>query len=175
VSRSLKVIAASVVAIAGLSACANGVVAQSSPVAPATSNATVKTIAAKAAPVKTAAQVQADADLARFYAQVEYNTFIDGLRNALQQNPTLTCIRHRESDRSTYPYVHGYGAISGDRLYYGAYQFLPSTWNNAARQMGRLDLVGVLPSQVVWYDQDQVAKALLDWEGMAPWGGSCHY
>lgn len=38
--------------------------------------------------------------------------------------------------------------------YYGAYQFLPSTWNSIAKKLGRTDLVGVLPSNASPADQD---------------------
>ena len=59
------------------------------------------------------------------------------------------------------------------RRYYGAYQFAPTTWNVTASHLGRLDLVGVLPSQASQYDQDEMAWALYQWQGNAPWGGRC--
>lgn len=43
--------------------------------------------------------------------------------------------------------------------YYGAYQFLPSTWNSIAKKTGRNDLVGVLPSNAVPADQDAMVIA----------------
>jgi len=43
--------------------------------------------------------------------------------------------------------------------YYGAYQFLPSTWDNIARKTGRGDLVGVLPSNASPADQDALVIA----------------
>jgi hypothetical protein len=57
--------------------------------------------------------------------------------------------------------------------YYGAYQFLPSTWDTTAMHAGRADLVGVLPSHAGEYDQDEMAWALYQWQGKSPWGGRC--
>ncbi len=81
-------------------------------------------------------------------------------------DPFLVCTRARESNGD-------YQAVSPGGVYYGAYQFLPSTWNVTANHAGRADLVGVLPSQASQYDQDEMAWALLQWQGKAPWGGRC--
>jgi hypothetical protein len=81
-------------------------------------------------------------------------------------DPFLVCTRARESNGD-------YQAVSPDGVYYGAYQFLPSTWNVTANHAGRGDLVGVLPSRASEYDQDEMAWALLQWQGKAPWGGRC--
>lgn len=81
-------------------------------------------------------------------------------------DPFLSCTRARES-RGIYTIV------SADGLYHGAYQFLPSTWDATAAHAGRLDLVGVLPSQASVYDQDELAWRLYQWQGTAPWGGRC--
>ncbi len=43
--------------------------------------------------------------------------------------------------------------------YYGAYQFLPSTWNSIARKTGRSDLVGVMPHLASPADQDAMVIA----------------
>ena len=43
--------------------------------------------------------------------------------------------------------------------YYGAYQFLPSTWNNIANKTGRSELVGILPSSASPADQDAMVIA----------------
>lgn len=43
--------------------------------------------------------------------------------------------------------------------YYGAYQFLPSTWNSIARKTGRGDLVGVMPHMAAPADQDAMVIA----------------
>ncbi len=75
----------------------------------------------------------------------------------------LTCVRGRESG--------GNYSINTGNGYYGAYQFLPSTWNNAAAHAGRDDLVGKLPSDVSPSDQDAVAQDLLAWQGTSPWAG----
>jgi hypothetical protein len=81
-------------------------------------------------------------------------------------DPFLACIRHRESRGN-------YGVVNPQGPWYGAYQFLASTWNVTARHAGRLDLVGVLPSDASAYDQDEMAWALYQWQGSGPWGGAC--
>ena len=43
--------------------------------------------------------------------------------------------------------------------YYGAYQFLPSTWDSIARRTGRSDLVGVRPDLAAPADQDALVIA----------------
>jgi len=86
----------------------------------------------------------------------------------LSQDPFLKCTRAHESDSAG-----GYQARSSDGLYHGAYQFLQSTWNNVARAMGRLDLVGVDPANAAPADQDAVALYLYHHAGAGPWGGRC--
>lgn len=81
-------------------------------------------------------------------------------------NAFLACVRHRES-RGNYTVVNPAGP------WYGAYQFLASTWNVTARHAGRLDLVGVIPSQASPADQDAMAWHLYQWQGAGPWGGHC--
>ena len=80
-------------------------------------------------------------------------------------DPFLTCTRARES-------AGRYGVVSPSG-YYGAYQFLPSTWDATAVHAGRRDLVGVLPSLASPFDQDETAWALYQWQGPGPWGGRC--
>jgi len=80
--------------------------------------------------------------------------------------PFLVCTRARESSGN-------YAAVSASGMYYGAYQFLPTTWNVTAAHAGRLDLVGVTPSAAAPYDQDELAWALYLWQGSGPWGGRC--
>ena len=80
--------------------------------------------------------------------------------------PFLVCTRARESSGD-------YTAVSASGMYYGAYQFLPTTWNVTAAHAGRLDLVGVTPSAAAPYDQDELAWALYLWQGSGPWGGRC--
>lgn len=81
-------------------------------------------------------------------------------------DPFLACLRHRESRGN-------YGVVNPRGPFYGAYQFLASTWNVTARHAGRIDLVGVLPSSASPYDQDEMAWSLYQWQGSGPWGGSC--
>ena len=57
--------------------------------------------------------------------------------------------------------------------YFGAYQFLRTTWDVTAIHAGRSDLVGVQPNTASEYDQDDLAWALYQWQGNAPWGGRC--
>lgn len=80
-------------------------------------------------------------------------------------DPFLVCTRMRES-------TDNYAAVSSSG-YYGAYQFLPSTWDVTAIRAGRSDLVGVLPSHASEYDQDELAWTLYLWQGKTPWGGRC--
>ncbi len=76
----------------------------------------------------------------------------------------LACVRHRESRGS-------YSAVNGSSGAAGAYQFLPSTWNNTARHAGRSDLVGVNPAAASPSDQDAMANHLVSWQGTRPWSG----
>jgi len=80
--------------------------------------------------------------------------------------PFLVCTRGIESRGN-------YHVVSPDGVYYGAYQFLPSTWNVTAEHAGRMDLVGVVPSNASPYDQDEMAWVLYTWQGNSPWGGRC--
>jgi len=80
-------------------------------------------------------------------------------------DPFLVCTRARESS--------GNYSINTGNGYYGAYQFLPATWDSVAVHIGRMDLVGVLPSNASPADQDTIAWALYQWQGKAPWGGRC--
>ncbi len=60
--------------------------------------------------------------------------------------------------------------------YYGAYQFLPATWNTIANRVGRADLVGVLPSSARPADQDMmvVANARASTGGLATQHPGCY-
>jgi hypothetical protein len=78
----------------------------------------------------------------------------------------LACIKHRESRGQ-------YGAVNTSSGAAGAYQFMPSTWDSTARRIGRTDLVGVNPANASPADQEAMARALLAWQGLAPWGGAC--
>jgi hypothetical protein len=76
----------------------------------------------------------------------------------------LACVRQRESG--------GRYSINTGNGYYGAYQFLPSTWNATAQSAGRTDLVGVLPSNASPADQDAMAQTLYSQQGRQPWRGN---
>ncbi len=88
-----------------------------------------------------------------------------GRVSAHHDDPFLVCTRWRES-RGRYDVVSPSG-------YYGAYQFLPSTWDTTAIHAGRSDVVGVLPSRASQFNQDELAWALYQWQGKGPWGGRC--
>jgi peptidoglycan hydrolase CwlO-like protein len=81
-------------------------------------------------------------------------------------DPFLSCVRQRESGGN-------YQIVSSDGLYYGAYQFLQTSWNSTANHAGRPELIGVPPNQASVYDQDDMAWDLYQWQGMGPWGGHC--
>jgi peptidoglycan hydrolase CwlO-like protein len=89
----------------------------------------------------------------------------NGQVSSHHDDPFLSCTRMRESG-GRYDIVSSSG-------YYGAYQFLPSTWDTTAVHAGRRDLVGVLPSRASEFDQDEMAWTLYQWQGNGPWGGRC--
>ncbi len=84
----------------------------------------------------------------------------------MHDDPFLACTRNRES-RGIYT------VVSSNGLYYGAYQFLRTTWDVTAIHAGRSELVGVRPNGASEYDQDDLAWALYQWQGNSPWGGRC--
>jgi hypothetical protein len=80
----------------------------------------------------------------------------------------FACVRHHES-RGQYSVVNRSSGAAG------AYQFMPTTWNNAAREAGRGDLVGVNPAAASPSDQDAIAHYVYATQGARPWNGSgCH-
>jgi hypothetical protein len=81
-------------------------------------------------------------------------------------DPFLTCTRTRESGAN-------YAAVNPAGPYLGAYQFSQATWDGGANHAGRLELVGVPPNTASQYDQDDVAWAIYQWRGKAPWGNLC--
>jgi peptidoglycan hydrolase CwlO-like protein len=84
----------------------------------------------------------------------------------MHDHPFLVCTRNRES-RGIYT------VVSSSGLYYGAYQFLKTTWDVTALHAGRPSLVGVVPNSASEYDQDDMAWTLYQWQGNSPWGGRC--
>ncbi|HLH28633.1 MAG TPA: transglycosylase family protein [Acidimicrobiales bacterium] len=78
--------------------------------------------------------------------------------------PFLQCVVQAESGGD-------YGAVSPNGEYMGAFQFSQSTWNLAAQDAGRPDLVGVPPNQASKADQDTLAVVLYHLDGMQPWLG----
>jgi len=80
-------------------------------------------------------------------------------------DPFLACTRAHESS--------GNYSINTGNGYFGAYQFLQSTWNSTAQAAGRSDLVGVNPANAAPADQDLLALTLYHQQGAGPWGGRC--
>lgn len=58
----------------------------------------------------------------------------------------------------------------------GAWQMIQSTSDEAARRMGRADLIGVTASQWSRVDQDRGAAHVLQFQGLSAWAASkgCH-
>lgn len=81
-------------------------------------------------------------------------------------DPFLVCTRQHESSGN-------YQAYNPAGPFYGAYQFLQSTWNATANHAGRGDLVGLDPRRASAYDQDDMAWTLYQWRGKGPWNGRC--
>lgn len=80
-------------------------------------------------------------------------------------DPFLTCVRNHESGGN-------YQVDSPDGQYHGAYQFTEATWDGDAQQAGRTNLVGVDPHTADPATQDDMAWALYQSQGSAPWAGS---
>ncbi|MGE0879528.1 MAG: transglycosylase family protein [Acidimicrobiia bacterium] len=60
-------------------------------------------------------------------------------------------------------------SVRSNSRYRGAYQFDRGTWDRTAAHAGRLDLVGVDPSDADPADQDAMARQLYREAGAAPW------
>lgn len=73
--------------------------------------------------------------------------------------------------------THGNYQTNTGNGYYGAYQFLPGTWNRVAQRAGRSDLVGVLPSTANPADQDAmiIANTNMSGGGLASQNPGCYY
>ena len=82
-------------------------------------------------------------------------------------NSFLECVKNHEIATAG-----GYSAVNPSSGAGGAYQLLPSTWNNVANHIGRGDLVGIPPHQASPATQDMMAMALLNWYGRSPWNGT---
>lgn len=95
---------------------------------------------------------------------------ISAQRREVQLDPTLTCIRHHESDRDAYPHTGGYAAKNPRSTASGAYQFLNGTWRNVSAEAG---FPGFSEArQAPWWVQDAVAKWVIANQGTSPWRGS---
>ena len=113
-----------------------------------------------------------DAAAARWYATVAANAARQHATASSHRSSggsgggVLACIKQRESRGQ-------YGVVNSSSGAAGAYQFMPSTWNNTARSAGRADLVGVSPANASAADQDAMAQHLMATQGLGPWGGGC--
>lgn len=103
-------------------------------------------------------------------SDIDPKTFTPDVTPHPLDNPDgfLACVRARESG-GDYT-IH---ELTGASQAAGAYQFLPSTWDQIARDTGRYDLVGIDPAAASPADQDAMAEALYAQQGAAPWGGGC--
>jgi hypothetical protein len=90
------------------------------------------------------------------------------LAAALHSDPFLVCTRAHESDTAG-----GYQAYNSSGPWYGAYQFLQSTWDTTAVHAGLPYLVGRNILATNGFFQDVLAMDLYHWQGKAPWGGRC--
>lgn len=111
----------------------------------------------------------------RAVAALAHQRRVAFLRSAreLHEQPFLVCVRAHESDEAG-----GYRATDGGRggvENMGAYQFDQSTWDSAARHAGAGHLVGVRPTDVAGWWQDNVAWAWYRHVGPRPWAGSGCY
>lgn len=91
--------------------------------------------------------------------------------NPWRDDPVLVCIRSHESANLPNPWA----AYNPEGPYYGAYQYLQGTWNEAAATVGRHDLVGIPPMEpyVSGDDQDYVTYEIHQLWGDGPWGNRC--
>lgn len=89
----------------------------------------------------------------------------------VQNDPALVCIRGHESANLENPWA----AYNPSGPYYGAYQWLQPSWDAAAAEVGRPDLVGRHPMEpdVSRFDQDAVTLAYHRAHGDGPWGNHC--
>ncbi len=95
---------------------------------------------------------------------------IDQQRRSVQLHPFLTCVRHHESDRGSFPHDDGYAAQNPRSSASGAYQFLDSTWRNVSARSGHSGYARA--SQAPWYVQDAVALWVYNNGGRSAWNGS---
>lgn len=92
-------------------------------------------------------------------------------REQKQLHPFLVCVRHHESDRGPYPHTNGYEAQNPISSASGAYQFLDSTWRNAAAPLGYGEWSRA--KYAPWWVQDAVAYDLGVRQGArSHWAGS---
>jgi hypothetical protein len=83
-------------------------------------------------------------------------------------NSFLDCVIMAESGGD-------YRDVSRTGQYMGAFQFLQSTWNEAALLAGLPTLVGVPPNQATPEQQDTLAVALYNYDGEQPWYDPCRH
>ena len=138
---------------------------------------------AREAAEREAAARQAEAD--RLAAEEEARRVAqeEAQRQSKLSTPNIAPAPMAREPRPTAPYAdaaectrahEGWYTANTGNGYYGAYQFLLSTWNSTVSRMGRADLVGVLPSNASPADQDAAFWFL--WaggSGAGHWGYRC--
>jgi hypothetical protein len=93
-------------------------------------------------------------------------------RREIQHHPRLACLRHRESDRGSWPHTNGYTAQNPASTASGAYQFLNGTWRKASAAAGFGGYSRAMHAP--WWIQDAVAYDLLIAKGGAShWSYAC--
>ena len=80
--------------------------------------------------------------------------------------PFLQCVLQAESGGN-------YDAVSPGGTYMGGFQFSQETWNEAAELAGMPQLINVPPNEATPAEQDDLAIALYEADGMQPWNDSC--
>ena len=96
---------------------------------------------------------------------------VEQQRRSVQQHSFLTCVRHHESDGGgAWPYIGGYSAQNPRSSASGAYQFIDSTWRNAASSAGHPGYSRAVHAP--WWVQDAVAMHAVNNGGRSHWAGA---
>lgn len=90
-----------------------------------------------------------------------------GFNEVRHDNAWLACVRNRESQ--------GQYDINTGNGYYGAYQYLGSTWNSAAVATGHPELADGRPDLHWPSEQDAVTLDYARMTGGSPWAGDLSY
>lgn len=113
---------------------------------------------------------QAEIDLQTSAIATAMARSIEVQRRQAQLHPFLTCVRHHESDRSSYPFTRGYAARNPRSTASGAYQFLNSTWRVVSARAGHPGYPTA--ASAPWWVQDAVALHTVNHGGRGHWNGT---